>query len=221
MHFIFDLDSTLVIIEGIDELGALKKVKPAIEALTNQAMNGEMSLGDIFVKRLEIIKPSYQDLVTVSKLYLDNISPGALETITTLKARGHHVHMVTGGYAVCAEPVAQYLGIDSYFANRIIFENDLYHQLDPSIPLWQNGGKQKIIDRIRAQKDLPVVMIGDGMSDAETASDLFINFAGVVARPTVAEKAAVVITQLEEVLAIEKHLTVLDDIKNFSAENLG
>ena len=60
----FDVDSTLVTIEGIDVLGA---GHPEIAQLTERAMNGEIALEDVYAKRLEIIRPRRDAIETLAE----------------------------------------------------------------------------------------------------------------------------------------------------------
>ena len=83
----FDCDSTLSAIEGVDELARLAgdDVFRQVEDLTNQAMNGEIPIEEIFARRLELINPTRQQCVEIGKAYLKEIEPTAKETISKLK----------------------------------------------------------------------------------------------------------------------------------------
>ncbi|MCC5790262.1 MAG: hypothetical protein JJT75_11550, partial [Opitutales bacterium] len=61
---VFDCDSTLSTIEGVDELARLKgeSVYRDIEAMTNSAMNGEIAVEEVFAKRLALLNPSRDDV---------------------------------------------------------------------------------------------------------------------------------------------------------------
>jgi phosphoserine phosphatase len=73
---VFDCDSTIVSIEGIDELARLNGQYNEIEKLTSKAMNGSVSFEQVFELRLKKINPSIQDLFRVGELYISNITPG-------------------------------------------------------------------------------------------------------------------------------------------------
>jgi phosphoserine phosphatase len=66
---IFDCDSTLSAIEGIDELGRLRgpDVFARVEAMTHDAMNGKISVESVFGERLRIIQPRAADVAAVGK----------------------------------------------------------------------------------------------------------------------------------------------------------
>lgn len=200
MNIIFDLDSTLTTIEGIDELGALKNMQESIKKLTDTAMAGEVSLEAVFQERLSLIRPTKIDLEMVGQLYLANITPNAKEIVSKLK-KSHRLFIVSGGYDLCIKPVADYLGIENYFSNRIHFdENGNYVGLDTSIPLWRDGGKAQIMQEIKKKYPEKTIMVGDGISDLESGADQFIYFAGVVERKTVASKSRHIIYDLAELV---------------------
>lgn len=198
-NIIFDLDSTLTPLEGIDELGALKHKRSEIETLTNAAMNGEIELEDVFLRRLEIIQPTRHDLQVVGSMYARNPTPFATETITSLRAAGARVWVVTGGYSESVLCLTRTLGIpdENVFANEVLFDSHgQYAGINTNTPLWKNLGKKIVVEKIRSLSPGKAVMIGDGMSDWEAAQscDHFVYFGGYVYREKVAAKADTVIT---------------------------
>jgi phosphoserine phosphatase len=208
MNIIFDLDSTLCKIEGIDELAALKNKRNEVEKLTCEAMEGKINLEDVFVKRLEIIQPNKKDLEKIGQMYLENITHNAKLAINALQ-KNNRVFIVTGGYGVCALPLARELGVDEsrVFANELYFDDcGEFAGLCESIPLWKNGGKKIIVEQIKIHYPDTTIMIGDGMSDLEAGADKFIYFAGVVLREEVARHADFMIQDLTELLDLVKTL---------------
>src|SRR3954452_19922048 len=90
----FDVDSTLVTIEGID---VLADGNPQIATLTDAAMNGEIPLDQVYAKRLEMIRPSKERVEQLAAEYLRSLVAGANETIAALQDRGVVVHLITAG----------------------------------------------------------------------------------------------------------------------------
>ncbi len=202
MHILFDLDSTLVTIEGIDSLAEMKNLGEHVKKLTNQAMNGEISVEDVFEKRLNLIRPNRKELEAVGELYLQNIVPFASEVISELK-RNHKVSIVTGGYETCVMPVALHLGVDQVYSNKIMLnEHDEYTGLDTSVPLWKRTGKAQVLQEIKKKHTEPTLMIGDGVTDLEAGADIFVYFSGVVKRTAVMEKADHVISDLRDLMKL-------------------
>ena len=193
-NVIFDLDSTLSSIEGIDELGKLRNIGERIKSLTRQAMSGKLPFGEVFIRRLKLIKPTQRELFAIGKLYRNNITPGALGLINWLHKRGTNVFVVTGGYTDCSYPLTDYLGIPrkNVFANQLIFDGEgRFKKIDQDIPLWRDNGKKEVVSQIMTVNPGKTICIGDGIGDWKAAqiTDGFICFAGVVYRSRVAAKA--------------------------------
>lgn len=196
----FDVDSTLVTIEGIDVLAG---GNPEIAKLTNAAMNGEVALDEVYARRLEIIRPARADVAALAQRYLQSLVDGAEDVMRTLHERGHVVHLVTAGIEQAILPLAEKLGVRNVHAVRLLFDDDgNYHDFDRRSLLTRAGGKELVVRAVRARSKGGAAMIGDGASDLEArpAVDLFIGFGGVVARPVVRENADVFVTELRDVL---------------------
>lgn len=189
--FFIDCDSTLSTIEGIDELARGKggDVFERVVELTNAAMNGEVPIGEVFPRRMEMIRPDRELCDAVAALYVETIVPGAGEMIRELKEAGWLPVILSGGFAPLIQPLAERLGIAHVEAVPLYFHEDgSYGGYGEDYPTTRNLGKNEVI-REWKQALLPerVVMMGDGMSDLETKPDVddFIGFGGVVARPKI------------------------------------
>ena len=189
--FFIDCDSTLSTIEGIDELARGKggDVFERVVELTNAAMNGEVPIGEVFPRRMEMIRPDRELCDTVAALYVETIVPGAEEMIRELKEAGWLPVILSGGFAPLIQPLADRLGIAHVEAVPLYFHEDgSYKGYGEDYPTTRNLGKNEVI-REWKQALLPerVAMMGDGMSDLETKPDVdaFIGFGGVVARPKI------------------------------------
>jgi phosphoserine phosphatase len=193
----FDVDSTMVRIEGIDVLAA---GNPEIVRLTDAAMNGEIPLDDVYARRLEIIQPSRTAVEALGQTYIDSLVDGASETISTLQRAGADVHLVTAGIAQAIAPLAAHLGIAprAVHAVPLHFADDgSYRDFDRRSMLTRVGGKELVVRAILTRSKGKSAFIGDGISDLETKPvvDLFIGFGGVTARPRVREAAAVFVEE--------------------------
>lgn len=196
---VFDVDSTLVTIEGLDFLADLKGKGSILKELTVKAMNGNLSFRKSMEIKMEAISPSWEDIVAMGKAYIKNITPGVKETISILKKNGLMVWILTGNFQPAVGMLASHIGVDEAFAitNNIFFnKNGQYLGFDIKNPLSNNGGKAKVMKRFK-RKMKRVVYVGDGGTDLETKgiADLFIGFGGVVRRPKVELSADVYITE--------------------------
>jgi phosphoserine phosphatase len=198
----FDVDSTLVTIEGID---VLADGNPEIAKLTDAAMNGEIPLDQVYAKRLEMIRPSKDRVDQLGAAYLQSLVDGAAETIATLRENGVIVHLITAGIEQAILPLANSLHLNPRNVHAVKLTFDAvgnYKDFDRRSFLTRPGGKELVVRDIRARSHGKVAFIGDGVSDLEAkpAVDLFIGFGGVVVRPRVKENADLYVTNLSDVL---------------------
>jgi phosphoserine phosphatase len=203
----FDVDSTLVTIEGIDELA---NGNPEIARLTAAAMNGEIPLDEVYGKRLEIIRPTLDRVRELGEQYRSSLVPGADETIRSLREAGVTVHLVTAGIEQAILPLAHHLGIDERLVHavRLHFdESGAYRDFDRRSFLAKPGGKELVVHDVRARSKGRAAFVGDGVSDLEArpAVDLFVGFGGVAVRPKVRDNADVYVTDAD-LRAVLPHL---------------
>jgi len=210
---VFDCDSTLSAIEGVDELARLRgeDVFKAVKALTDRAMNGEITINEVFGRRLEVIQPTRAMCEAIGQLYLETIEPTALATIQALQATGWETAIISGGFAPAIEPLAAHLGIRRIEAVPLYFKEDgSYTGFGEDYPTTRNGGKPEVIERLRQElAPAQIVMVGDGVSDLETAPvvEMFVGYGGYAARPAVQKGAAHFISRLDallEILAVKR-----------------
>ena len=121
---IFDCDSTLTRIEGIDELAAMNGVPHEVASMTRRAMDGEMQFEDIFAHRLDLIKPTRKQLSGIGKFYVSTLVEDAEPVTEALASLGIEVHIVSGGYGEALLPVAEKLGVpaEHVHANDLFFD---------------------------------------------------------------------------------------------------
>lgn len=193
----FDVDSTLVSIEGIDELAAGNR---DIAALTEQAMNGQIALEEVYGRRLEIVKPTTSDIEALSEKYLQALLPDVVDVVQKLKERGTDVHLVSAGIEQAIIPLLERLSLPrrALHAVRVDFHDDgSYRDYDRRSPLTRSGGKEVAITNVRVRTKGKAAMVGDGASDLEAkpAVDLFIGFGGVQRRENVRAGADVYVEE--------------------------
>lgn len=188
---LFDCDSTLSRIEGIDELA--RGMEAEIAALTDAAMSGEVALEDVYAKRLEKIRPDRAAVEAVGRLYVERAMPHAVELVAALHALGKRVYVVSGGLRTPVAHLAAHLRIPDERVHAVAIHHDdagAYADFDRESPLARSGGKPEIVRELGERR---AVLVGDGTSDLEAAPFLarFIGFGGVKARPAVFEAARV------------------------------
>jgi len=205
---VFDCDSTLSSLEGVDELARFRgaEVWAEVERMTHAAMEGKIAVEAVFGRRLDIIKPSAADVAAVGQRYIETVEPTAVATLEALRRRGWTPIILSGGFRPAIRPLADFLGIERIEAVDLYFDGEgHYTGFDEDYPTTRSGGKPEVIRRLKAEFSASrVAMVGDGVSDLETSPEVscFVGYGGVVARPKVRAGAAHFIHRLEEVVAI-------------------
>ena len=209
---LFDCDSTLSAIEGIDELARLRGAETfaTVEQMTRAAMEGGTPMEDIFARRLELIRPTQAELLTIGAQYITNVEPAARATVQHLQAEGWQVAIVSGGFTQAIRPLADYLGIATVEAVLLQFEaNGAYQGFDPESPTARTKGKNIVARRLKTFCNASTsVMVGDGASDLEVKGDVdyVVGFGGYAVREKVKAGADAFIHSLAELPAILQQL---------------
>jgi phosphoserine phosphatase len=200
---IFDVDSTLSAVEGIDWLAAQRG--PEIEAwsagLTERAMQGEIPIEAVYGERMRIVKPTLLEIEQLGKVYVERMATGAAETIAELRANNVEVIMVSGGLREAILPLAKELGVDqkNVHAVSVFFGQDgTYAGFDDASLLTRQSGKRTIV----GQMDLkgPILAVGDGMTDCEIKAVVqgFAAFVEFTRREAVIERADYVVENFDQ-----------------------
>ncbi|XP_068677952.1 phosphoserine phosphatase-like [Montipora foliosa] len=202
----FDVDSTVIMDEGIDELAAFCGRGKEVSQWTIRAMGGGISFRTALRERLSIINVSRDKLDQFIEKNPLRLTPGIRELVHALHERGTPVYLISGGFKRIIQPAAEQLDIpsDNIFANRLLFDDEgCFSGFDESKPTSESGGKTRVVELLKAKfgyKNL--VMIGDGATDLETfpIADTFIGFGGNVVREKVKLQAPWFVTNFQELL---------------------
>ena len=193
---VFDCDSTLADLEGIDWLAADLSIQELtdIESMTHAAMGGGLRLEEVYGARLELIAPCAGAMAGLGAEYIARLLPGARLLFDVLFFLGKEVHVVSGGLYPGVLALALDLGVpkENVHAVAISFDHGgSYSGFDTDSPLARKGGKIEVIAELAAGRR--VVLIGDGLTDLEASPvcSRFIAFGGVVRRDAVFERAKV------------------------------
>jgi phosphoserine phosphatase len=185
-----DMDSTLITIECIDELGDLAGKKAEIAAITERAMRGELEFEGALRERVAMLKGL--ELASLQQCYDQRVrlNPGAKTMVETMAAHGARCVLVSGGFTFFTRRVAQAAGFHSQYANTL---NEAQDRLAGTVgePILGREAKLNWLKQEAAALDLPLsetLAIGDGANDLA-----MINAAGLGlayrAKPVVAAQA--------------------------------
>jgi phosphoserine phosphatase len=194
---VFDVDSTLSAIEGIDELAEAAGMRKEVSALTNRAMRGEIPLESVYKGRLDAIRPSKAAIDKLGKKYVKRALPHARELVRALNRLDKRVCIVSGALEPAVRALAEHLDIplSGVFAVPIRHDADgNYAGYDEGSPLGKSGGKVAFVRMLAEAQRGGLALVGDGITDLEAAAHAsrFVAFGGVVKRQPVLDAAKVV-----------------------------
>lgn len=203
---VFDCDSTLSAIEGIDELAGAER--EAIAELTEAAMRGDLPLQDVYGRRLALIRPGRDQVARLAGQYIAAAVPGARETVAALQAQGVEVRILSGGLRQAILPFAEWLGLTPADVKAVDIHFDDaggYRGFDEASPLTRSGGKLTVLAAWRTSLPTPIAVVGDGVTDLEArpAAEMFIAYAGVTHREAVIAQADAVVRGQSMVAVLE------------------
>lgn len=115
---VFDMDSTLIQVEVIDELAKAAGVGEQVAAITESAMAGELDFKESFRRRLALLKGLDQSVLAQIAEQLP-LTEGAERLVSTLKRLGYRVGILSGGFSYFAEHLQRTLGVDYVAANHL------------------------------------------------------------------------------------------------------
>lgn len=203
-HVIFDCDSTLTRVEGIDVLAASAGKQWRVEVLTRAAMEGNLDLEEVYARRLRAVRPTRRQVRAIHQVYKQNAVEDARPVIAALQALGHQVYIISGGLAEPVREFGLYLGIPAENIRAVDVrydalsgrwwdqgeqnDRDETHYLDfDNGSLTISDGKAQIVQELLQHKPGRSLLIGDGYSDllAGRAVNLFAGYGGVARREQV------------------------------------
>ncbi|MTD94399.1 HAD-IB family phosphatase [Hyphomicrobium sp. xq] len=189
----FDCDSTLTRIEGIDELARRSGREAEIAPLTTAAMDGALSLEEVYARRLEIVRPGRDDLAWLGERYIEELVDGTRATIAALQRLGKTVYVISGGFLQPVARLAQAVDIPASHVRAVEIQFDStgnFSGFDAGSPLIRGDGKAEIC-RDLVQRHGAIAMVGDGITDlaARAGGAYVIGFGGVVRRQAMVEGA--------------------------------
>jgi len=163
---VFDMDSTLIDAEVIDELAIEAGVGEQVAAITEAAMQGEIDFKQSFTQRMALLK-GLDVSVLQSVAERLRLNEGAEHLISTLRKLGYKTAIVSGGFTFFAEYLQQRLGVDYVYANQLDIKDGLVTgQVSGDIIDGQR--KAELLREIAAKEGLKlqqVIAVGDGAND--------------------------------------------------------
>jgi phosphoserine phosphatase len=172
---VFDMDSTLIPMEVIDELAGEANVKDQVSHITEAAMRGELDFDQSFEQRLALLKGMPYDAVEAVRARL-KLNVGVESLINDLADGGAIIGVASGGFEPFIERLSESIRIHNIKANQLEFDDGLLTGRAIK-PIVNAQAKADIFNVWREQLDLEVaetVAIGDGAND-----ELMLKSAGI------------------------------------------
>ncbi|RRJ82332.1 phosphoserine phosphatase SerB [Aestuariirhabdus litorea] len=186
---VFDMDSTLIEAEVIDELAKAAGVGEQVSEITEQAMRGEIDFTESFSRRVALLKGLEESTLATIAGQL-RMTEGAETLIATLKGLGYKTAILSGGFTFFAKHLQQRLGIDYVHANELeIEEGKVTGRVTGTVVDGQR--KAELLQQIAAQEGIrleQVIAVGDGANDLPMLSVAGLGVA-FRAKPIVKESA--------------------------------
>jgi phosphoserine phosphatase len=163
---VFDMDSTLIKCEVIDELAALHGVGDEVAAITERAMRGELDFNQSFTERLGMLEGLGADVIGEIAARLP-VTEGLPELVLTLRARGVATAILSGGFVPFAEKLQAAFGFDEVHANALAVEDGVVTGQVVE-PIVNGARKAELLEQLRDARGLDpsqVIAVGDGAND--------------------------------------------------------
>lgn len=171
----FDMDSTLIQTEVIDELAELAGVGEEVKAITESAMNGEIDFNESFKRRMKLLKGLSEDVLHNVAINLP-ITKGARRLIDTLNTYGFKTAILSGGFSYFGRYLQKELGIDYVYANQLEIKDGVL--TGGYLGDIVDGNKKAEYLKEIAQKEgidiSQTIAVGDGANDLQ-----MLNLAGL------------------------------------------
>jgi phosphoserine phosphatase len=163
---VFDMDSTLIDAEVIDELAKEAGVGEQVSAITEAAMRGELDFKESFTQRMALLKGLDESVLEHVAARLQ-LTEGAESLISTLKQLGYKTAILSGGFDYFGRHIQQQLGIDYVYANQLeIVDGKVTGNVSGEVVDGQR--KAQLLREIAAGENIDleqVIAVGDGAND--------------------------------------------------------
>ncbi len=226
-YFVIDFDSTFTKVEAFDVLAEISLKdhpqreirKKQIEAITNQGMDGSLSLRESLEQRLVLLAPAKHHLPLLVARLRESVSESFKRNKEFFQKYADNIYIVSNGFREFIEPIVTEFGIkpENILANEFKFDaNDQVIGFDTENPLSVNNGKAEQLKRLNLPGD--VYVIGDGYTDYEIKhaglANKFFAFTENVERQSILQKADHITPSLDEFLYLNKLNTAVSYPKN-------
>ncbi|RLG15507.1 MAG: phosphoserine phosphatase SerB [Candidatus Nanohalarchaeota archaeon] len=165
---VFDMDSTIVDAEVIDEVAKRAGIDSEVKALTEQAMDGVIDFKESLRKRVKLLSGLSESVLREVYGGL-RLTTGACELVRALKVQGYKVALVSGGFTYFTDRLNDVLHFDHVYASKLVIKDGkVTGEIEGDI--IDERRKGEIIDELMGEYGLvreQVVAVGDGANDRQ------------------------------------------------------
>ena len=175
----FDMDSTLIQTECIDELAERAGVGDKVKAITERAMRGEIDFKESFTERVALLKGLD---VSVMQEIAENlpITEGVERLMTILKRCGYKIAILSGGFTFFGEYLQRKFGIDYVYANELEIDDDgklTGRYVGEIVDGHRKAELLKLIAQVEKVNLAQTIAVGDGANDLPMISQAGLGIA--------------------------------------------
>ncbi|MSR22147.1 MAG: hypothetical protein EXR92_01170 [Gemmatimonadetes bacterium] len=213
---VFDFDSTLVSVEGLDELFARSLTGhpeqasriQAFREVTDLGMAGTISAEESLNRRLAILDVDRATVDTVAAEIREKVTPSVAKHASFFRENAKRIHVVSGGFEELIQPTLGRLGLplSQLHAHRFQYSKGRVVGLDPTTAMAR-GGKVGIVGALGSGSEpMPIWIVGDGATDFEVKergfAERFVAFTENRWREPVVATADHVVGSMDELLQL-------------------
>ena len=175
----FDMDSTLIQTECIDELAERNGVGAQVRAITESAMRGEIDFKESFTRRVSLLKGLDVSVMQEIAEKLP-ITEGVDRLMTTLKRYGYKIAILSGGFTYFGEYLQRRYGIDYVYANELEIGPDgklTGRYVGEIVDGHRKAELLKLIAQVEKVNLAQTIAVGDGANDLPMISEAGLGIA--------------------------------------------
>ncbi len=175
----FDMDSTLIQTECIDELAERNGVGAEVRAITESAMRGEIDFKESFTRRVRLLKGLDVSVMQDIAEHLP-ITEGVDRLMTILKRCGYKIAILSGGFTYFGEYLQRRYGIDYVYANELEIDEDgklTGRYVGEIVDGHRKAELLKLIAQVEKVNLAQTIAVGDGANDLPMISEAGLGIA--------------------------------------------
>ncbi|EBH9794227.1 phosphoserine phosphatase SerB, partial [Salmonella enterica subsp. enterica serovar 4,[5],12:i:-] len=162
----FDMDSTFIAEEGVDEIARELGMSTQITAITQQAMEGKLDFNASFTRRIGMLKGTPKAVLNAVCDRM-TLSPGLLTILPVIKAKGFKTAIISGGLDIFTQRLKERYQLDYAFSNTVeIRDNVLTDNI--TLPIMNAANKKQTLVDLAARLNIAtenIIACGDGAND--------------------------------------------------------